>query len=60
MLTLEDWHQMKAMETGELQQGYAADQEDDFGEDSLADSPDEEHPEVPDEVPDELPGEHLQ
>ena len=56
MLTLEDWHQMKAMESGELQQGYAADQEEDFGEDALEDAQHEEHS----EVPDELPGEHLQ
>ena len=56
MLTLEDWHQIKAMESGELQQGYAADQEEDLGEDALEDAQHEEHS----EVPDELPGEHLQ
>ncbi len=50
MLTLEDWHQMKAMEAGELEQGFAADQ---AGENQDEDEDDN------NEVPDEFPGEHL-
>ena len=54
MLTLDEWRQMKAMESGELEQGYAADQDDEGFEaddDGLSDEDSS--------VPDELPGEHL-
>ena len=54
MLTLEDWRQMKAMESGELEEGYAADQDDDQFE-TTDDALDHEDS----SVPDELPGEHL-
>ena len=49
MLTLEDWRQMRAMEAGDLEQGYAADQTDDQTDKDADDN----------EVPDEFPGEHL-
>ena len=51
LLSKEEWHQMKAMEAGDLEEGYAADE------------PDEEIPEAAseddDSVPAEFPGEHL-
>jgi S-DNA-T family DNA segregation ATPase FtsK/SpoIIIE len=47
MLTLEDWHRMRAMEAGDLEEGYAADEVDE--EDSADDQA----------VPEEMPGEHL-
>ena len=53
MLTLEDWHQMKAMEAGDLEQGYAADQTDDQIDDQVDEDAGD------NEVPDEFPGEHL-
>jgi S-DNA-T family DNA segregation ATPase FtsK/SpoIIIE len=49
ILTLEDWHQMKAMEAGELEQGFAADQ---------IDKSDDEGDDEGGNVPDEFPGEH--
>ena len=54
MLTLDEWRQMRAMESGELEQGYAADQDDEqfeANEDGRDDGDSS--------VPDELPGEHL-
>ena len=55
MLTLDEWRQMKAMESGELEEGYAADQDEDDFQNPHADSVEEDS-----SVPDELPGEHLQ
>ena len=49
MLTLDEWRQMRAMEAGELEEGYAADQVEDAVEAAAEDAG----------VPDELPGEHL-
>jgi S-DNA-T family DNA segregation ATPase FtsK/SpoIIIE len=57
MLTLDEWHQMRAMESGELENGYAADAADDAAEDiqemTIVPVEDEEP------VPDEIKGEHL-
>ena len=51
LLTKEEWQQMKAMEAGELEEGYAADAPDDL--------PAEESSEQDEPVPSEFPGEHL-
>jgi hypothetical protein len=57
MLTLDDWHQMRAMESGELENGYAADAADEAATEiqEMTIVPIEEE----ESVPDEMPGEHL-
>jgi hypothetical protein len=54
MLTLDEWHQMRAMESGELEDGHAADGAAADIQEMTIVPVEEEEP-----VPDEIPGEHL-